>query len=63
MCDEWGVEVVDMFKDSTLDTRNADEMAKYIINGAGSHPNVACCNEFYVPMISEKLESLCQTEE
>jgi hypothetical protein len=63
MCDEWGVEVVDMFKDCELDTRNADEMAKYIINGAGSHPNVACCNEFYIPMISAKLESLCQTEE
>jgi hypothetical protein len=63
MCNEWGVEVVDMFNDCELDTRNADEMAKYIINGAGSHPNVACCEEFYIPMISTKLESLCQTEE
>ncbi len=58
MCNEWGVEVVDMFTDSTLDTRDADQMSKYIINGAGSHPNVACCEEFYVPMISAKLLEL-----
>ncbi len=62
MCGEWGVEVVDMFKDAALDTRDPDQMAKYIINGAGSHPNVACCEEFYVPMISAKLIELVEAE-
>lgn len=63
MCEEWGISVVDMFGDDvSLDTRNADEMKKYIINGAGSHPNVACCEEFYVPMIANKLIELCEGE-
>lgn len=62
MCEAWGVDVVDMFKDANLDTRNADEMAQYIINGAGSHPNLACCEAFYVPMIAEKLIEVCGGE-
>lgn len=62
MCNEWGVEVVDMFKDTTLDTRDSAQMAKYIIGGKGSHPNVVCCEEFYVPMISAKLIELAETE-
>ena len=62
MCEAWGVSVVDMFNDATLDTRNADEMARYIINGAGSHPNVTCCEEFYVPMTAEKLIEICGGE-
>ena len=62
MCNEWGVEVVDMFKDATLDTRDSAQMAKYIIGGKGSHPNVVCCEEFYVPMISAKLIELAETE-
>lgn len=60
MCDKWGVSVVDMFTDATLDTRDPEQMKKYIINGNGSHPNVACCEEFYVPMIAEKLVELCE---
>lgn len=63
MCENWGVEVVDMFNDASLDTRNADEMKAYIINGAGSHPNIACCEEFYVPMIADKLIELCGGEQ
>ncbi|MGM9936535.1 MAG: GDSL-type esterase/lipase family protein, partial [Candidatus Ornithomonoglobus sp.] len=63
MCEAWDVAVVDMFKDAALDTRNPDEMAQYIINGAGSHPNVACCEEFYVPMIAEKLIEVCGGEQ
>lgn len=63
MCNQWGVSVVDMFNDASLDTRNADEMKAYIINGAGSHPNVACCEEFYVPMIADKLIELCGGEQ
>ncbi len=59
MCEAWGADVVDLFADCTLDTRNADEMAKYMIGAKGSHPNVACCEEFYVPAIVEKLTALC----
>lgn len=59
MCEKWDIEVVDVFADATLDTRNTDEMAKYIIDGAGSHPNVVCCEEFYVPMLTRKLLELC----
>lgn len=65
MCKAWDVAVVDMFRDTTLDTRDASQMAKYIIGGKGSHPNVTCCREFYIPQIVEKLESLLKggTEE
>lgn len=60
MCEKWGVEVVDMFNDCDLDTRDPEQMAKYIINGAGSHPNVVCCEEYYVPMIVDKMTELCE---
>ncbi len=60
MCEEWDAEVVDMFKDCDLDTRDPAQMSKYIIDGNGSHPNVQCCEEFYIPMVSQKLESLCE---
>lgn len=63
MCEAWDVAVVDMFKDASLDTRNADEMEKYIINRAGSHPNTVCCEEFYVPMTAQKLIELCGGEQ
>ena len=62
MCSAWGVNVLDMFSDCTLDTRNADEMAQYIIGGKGSHPNADCCDTYYVPMTAEKLIGLCETE-
>ncbi|MBQ2665132.1 MAG: glycosyl hydrolase 115 family protein, partial [Clostridia bacterium] len=63
MCGEWGVSVVDMFKDSVLDTRNADEMAKYIIGGSGSHPNKLCCETYYIPAVTAKLEALVNSED
>ena len=58
MCEAWGISVADIFKDTTLDTRNADEMSKYIINGAGSHPNEAACREFYIPVIVKTMEGI-----
>ena len=61
MCDEWGVSVVDMFNDATLDTRDTEQMQKYIIGGEGSHPNVACCEEFYNPMVAAKLVELIES--
>lgn len=59
MCADWGVSVADVFNDAALDTRNADEMKKYIIGGKGSHPNVLACREFYVPILKKTLKSAC----
>ena len=55
MCEAWGVEVIDIFEDATLDTRDDAQMAKYIQNGAGSHPTAGACKMFYVPYVTEKL--------
>ena len=68
MCKAWGIHVVDMFTyvngaGNTLDTREAAQMSKYIINGAGSHPNVAACREFYIPAIVEALEAIVNGDE
>lgn len=60
ICKEWGVEVCDIFNDTTLDTRDSAQMTKYIIGGKGSHPNLAGCKEFYVPAITKKLKELCK---
>lgn len=58
ICDEWDVTVADIFNDTTLDTCNADQMGKYIINGAGSHPNESACREFYIPIAAKKLSEV-----
>lgn len=63
ICETWGVTVVDMFNDCELDTRNADEMSKYMIGGKGSHPNLDCVKEYYEPAVVSVLESLCETTE
>lgn len=62
MCDKWGVEVVDIFKDTNLDTRDEGVMEKYIIGGAGSHTNVSACREFYIPLVSKKLNDILSRE-
>ena len=58
MCEAWGISVADIFKDTTLDTRDATQMSKYIINGAGSHPNETACREFYIPVIVKTMEDI-----
>lgn len=58
ICEEWGVEVVDIFKDTDLDTRDSSQMSQYIINGAGSHPNETACKTFYIPLICSKLKEV-----
>lgn len=58
MCEKWDIAVVDMFANSTLDTRNANEMSKYMIGGKGSHPNETACREFYIPAIVPVMEKL-----
>lgn len=63
ICEEWGVTVVDMFNNCELDTRNADEMAQYMIGGKGSHPNLGCVKKYYEPAVVEVLEDLCETTE
>lgn len=62
MCGEWGVEVVDIFNDSDLDTRDPDQMYQYMIGHTGSHPNVEACNKFYIPSVAAKLIELCGGE-
>lgn len=60
MCEEWDIAVADVFNDTALDTRDAAQMSKYIIGGKGSHPNLAGCKEFYVPIVTEALKkSVC----
>lgn len=58
MCEAWGISVADVFNDTTLDTRNEEQLKKYIINGAGSHPNEAACREFYIPVIVKTIEDI-----
>lgn len=57
ICEKWDVSVADVFEDAALDTRNADEMEQYIIDGAGSHPNVSACREFYIPIVCKAMIS------
>ena len=33
------------------------KLKKYIINGAGSHPNEAACREFYMPVVTAVMKS------
>ncbi len=56
ICKKWNVCVADIFEETVLDTRDAAQMEKYIIDGVGSHPNEAACREFYVPKVREKLK-------
>ena len=58
ICKNYGVSVCDMFSDCALDTRNGTEMQKYIMGGAGSHPNVCACREFYIPAVVKEMESI-----
>lgn len=53
ICEKYGIEVIDMFTESPFDTRDPKQMEKYIIGGAGSHPNEAACREFYVPVVEK----------
>lgn len=62
MCNEWGIEVADVFEKASLDTRNEDEMQRYIMGGAGSHPNIDACREFYVPIVKAKIEEVLNQE-
>lgn len=58
VCKKWGVFVLDMFENCSLDTRDSLQMEKYIMGGAGSHPNLSACEQFYAPMVKNLLETL-----
>lgn len=55
MCTHRNVALADLFAVRELDTRDPLQMRDYIIDGAGSHPNLRCCKEFYVPRLLEAL--------
>ena len=57
ICEKYGVQVIDVFEHADLDTRDSVQMEKYIIGGAGSHPNEEACREFYVPLVLGALEN------
>lgn len=63
MCKAWGIQVADVFEDTDLDTRDAEQMKKYIIGGAGSHPNVEACKEFYIPVVTKALQGVLASED
>lgn len=58
ICDKWGIDVADVFNDISLDTRNDEHMSRYIMNGAGSHPNENACREFYIPVVVKKINEV-----
>lgn len=58
ICGKWDVAAADVFSDTKLDTRNDEHMRRYIMGGAGSHPNVAACREFYIPVVVRKLNEI-----
>ncbi len=62
ICADWGVEVADIFKDTILDTRVPEQMERYIMGGAGSHPNEMACRKFYVPLVKDTLKEVFADE-
>ena len=54
VCEKWGVVVVDLFKNSNLNT-NINTMWQFTSNNDGTHPNEPGYLEFYVPQIESKL--------
>ncbi|MBV7700260.1 SGNH/GDSL hydrolase family protein [Streptomyces sp. TRM70350] len=64
-CRKWDVAVADVFGDTTFDTRDDAQRAKYtfddLVNGVpgtegtGTHPNLAGITAFYVPVVSARL--------
>ncbi|MDX3128758.1 SGNH/GDSL hydrolase family protein [Streptomyces europaeiscabiei] len=67
-CRKWDVAVADIFGDTTFDTRDDAQRAKYtfddLVNGfpgaegSGTHPNEAGITTFYVPVLSATLQRI-----
>ncbi len=67
-CRKWGVTVANVYEDAPLDTKNnLEQRAAYSFDevnpsdglpgtgGTGTHPNFACMEEFYVPIVRQAL--------
>ncbi|MFE7900803.1 SGNH/GDSL hydrolase family protein [Streptomyces sp. NPDC057424] len=67
-CRTWDVAVADVFRDTTFDTRDEAQRAKYtfdgLVNGlpgtegSGTHPNMTAVTLFYVPVVSACLQKI-----
>jgi lysophospholipase L1-like esterase len=67
-CHKWDIAIADIFGDTTFDTRDDAQRAKYtfddLVNGfpgtegSGTHPNEAGITTFYVPVVSARLKQL-----
>jgi lysophospholipase L1-like esterase len=67
-CRKEGVAVADVFRDTTFDTRDDAQRAKYtfdgLVNGlpgtdgSGTHPNLTGITTFYVPVVSAALRQM-----
>lgn len=57
ICSLYGVEYVDITKESGLDTTN-NEYVKYTVNMDKTHPTSEGYEEFYIPEIKEKINQL-----
>ncbi|MDQ0963809.1 lysophospholipase L1-like esterase [Streptomyces sp. B4I13] len=67
-CRTWDIAVADVFGETTFDTRDDTQRAKYTFDGlangfpgtdgSGTHPNEAGVTTFYVPVVSETLQKI-----
>lgn len=55
ICEKWNIEVLDIFARAELDTRDKEQMDRYIMGQAGSHPNEEACRKYYMPLMKKKL--------
>ncbi|MDW4909660.1 SGNH/GDSL hydrolase family protein [Streptomyces sp. ADMS] len=67
-CRKWDIAIADIFGDTTFDTRDDAQRAKYTFDdlvdgfpgteGSGTHPNMAGITKFYVPVVSDRLQQI-----
>lgn len=68
ICAKWEIAVADVYGDTKLDTSDDAQRKSYTFNdlagnglpgtdGSGTHPNFAAIEEFYVPVVSERLRN------
>ena len=67
-CRQWDVAIADVFGETLFDTRDDSRRAKYTFDdlvdgfpgtdGSGTHPNMAGMSEFYVPVVSARLQHI-----
>jgi lysophospholipase L1-like esterase len=67
-CRKWEIAIADVFGDTTFDTRDDAQRAKYTFDdlvdgfpgaeGSGTHPNITGITTFYVPVVSDRLQQI-----